>query len=321
MLMLALASSLAFTMRSYTAFSMLRSAQAVGAAETSSIRPWMTLAFVAAHYGIDEEALRQRLQIAAETEATATLRELADNKGLPPFRYVGEVQAAIADNAAHAPPPAADEPQGWLASAADGFLSSLLVYGYPALALILFLGAIGLPVPAALAATIAGSLAAQGYLSWAGAVAIAVAALVVGDIVGYGLGRLADRQLIERYGRWVGYTSGNRLRAGRLFAQWGALTVLLTRTLVSHLSSVLSLLAGLTRYSLARFMAFAALGRIVWTAAYFGLGYSVGADFEAASAFLGNLSAVLLSVALAVVAAVLLGRYRRLPQDSAQRSL
>jgi membrane protein DedA with SNARE-associated domain len=308
LLTVAIASSIAFAMRSYGALSLLRSAQAVGAAETSSIRPWMTLDFVVAHYGTAEDDLRQRLQIGAEVRGTATLRDLAEEKGFAPFRYLAEVQAAIAADAAHAPPPAAEEPQGWLASTTEGFLSSLLVYGYPALALILFLGAIGLPVPAAVAATIAGSLAGQGHLSAAAAGAVAVAALVVGDIVGYGLGRLADRRLVERYGHWIGYTERNRRRACSLFSRWGAATVLLTRTLVSHLSSVLSVLAGLTRYSLARFAAFAALGRIVWTAAYVGLGYSVGADFEAASAFLANLSGLLVSLAMALAAAVLLGR-------------
>src|SRR5690606_26514612 len=103
---------------------------------------------------------------------------------------------------------------------------------------------------------------------------------------------------IARYGRFVGYTGRNRERVERLFGRWGGATVLLTRTLVSHLSSVASLLAGLSRYALTPFLVWAAAGRIIWTAAYLGLGYFIGNDLGAASGFLTNLTGLVLSVAL-----------------------
>jgi membrane protein DedA with SNARE-associated domain len=88
------------------------------------------------------------------------------------------------------------------------------------------------------------------------------------------------------------------LRVQALFDRWGGVTVLLTRTLVSHLSSVMSLLAGVARYRFASFIAFAFAGRVIWTSAYLGLGYGVGSDIEAASTFLANLSGLVLSLAV-----------------------
>ena len=83
-----------------------------------------------------------------------------------------------------------------------------------------------------------------------------------------------------------------------LFDQWGGLTVFITRTFMSYLSSVASLLAGISHYRLSKFLAIALIGRLIWTAAYLGLGYGIGADWEAATSFLTNLSALVLSLAL-----------------------
>lgn len=74
--------------------------------------------------------------------------------------------------------------------------------------------------------------------------------------------------------------------------------MLLSRTLISHLSAVLNLLAGASRYRLAAFLVFTVVGRILWTSAYLGLGYAVGASLEAAAGFLADLSLLLVSLAV-----------------------
>jgi undecaprenyl-diphosphatase len=160
--------------------------------------------------------------------------------------------------------------------------------------LTLLLGSIGLPVPDGLAMTVAGALAMGGRmnLGWAGA--IALVASVIGDIVGYGVGRLLDREVLEKQGRWLGLTALRRIRVEALFERWGGLTVFITRTFASYLSSVASLLAGLSRYPLGKYVALTVIGRMAWTIAYLGLGYAVGTDLEAASGFLTNLSGLLL---------------------------
>ena len=62
----------------------------------------------------------------------------------------------------------------------DEILAALLVYGYSVLGLTLMLGALGMPFPSALSVVVAGSLAAQGQLSWLGAGAVVVASSVLG---------------------------------------------------------------------------------------------------------------------------------------------
>lgn len=289
-----------FALRTSYSFLLLRSAYDVGVPDAGSVRPWMTLRYVAATYRVPEASLIARLGLSPETAAETNLRLLAEQDGLSPFDYVQQVQRAVADVAPMAT--LADEhgASGWLGATSDRFLSALLSYGYPALGLILLFGAIGLPLPTGLSTALAGSLAAQGKMNWAAASALAVSASVLGDAVGYGLGRALGREFLERRGRWLGYTEARRAQVERLFDRWGLLTVLLTRTLVSHLSSVVNLLAGVGRYRLLAFLVIAVVGRLLWTTGYLGLGYAVGQSLEAATEFLKNLTGLLVSLALLV---------------------
>lgn len=109
--------------------------------------------------------------------------------------------------------------------------------GYPVLGLTLMLGAVGVPFPSALSVVVAGSLAAQGQMSllWAGAVAVAFS--VLGDLAGYGLGRVLGREFFERRGRWLGLTPALRAKVETFFYKWGILTVVLSRSLLSFKSS------------------------------------------------------------------------------------
>jgi len=303
----ALATAL-FSARTYWSAQLMRSAYAVGAPGLSNVRAWMTLCHVATVYRAPEQVLIERLGLAPETDPNATLKTIAEAKGVAPLEYVQQVQRAIA---AVALPPARDRESdgaGWLDALDDRFLSALLVYGYPVLGVALLLAAIGVPLPGGLLAAVAGSLAAHGQLNWIWASIVAVTASVAGDAVGYGVGHLVSAQFLERWGRWIGYTPARRLRVSGLFERFGVLTILLSRTLVSGLSSVVNLLAGANRYRLVRFLALAVVGRFLWTSAYLGLGYIDGADLEAATRFLQNVAGVLVSLALLVGAIFALSR-------------
>jgi membrane protein DedA with SNARE-associated domain len=135
------------------------------------------------------------------------------------------------------------------------------VYGYPVLGLILMLGAFGVPFPSALSVVLAGSLAAQGRMSWLLGGAVAVAFSVLGDLAGYGDGRVLGREFFERRGRWLGLTPALRARVQIFFQKWGVLTVVFSRSLLSLKSSAVNLLAGASRYRLRLFLPSAIVAR------------------------------------------------------------
>ncbi len=290
--------SMFFGLRTYGSFSLLRSAYDAGAPMTSSIRGWMTLEYVAASFRTPEAALVEQLGLPSGTDPKTSLKTLAERAGVAPSVYTQRVQRVIAALSPQVQSDRSDDDAGWLGTIGDEVLTALLVYGYPALGLTLFIGAIGLPLPDGVAITVAGSLASQGRLDWLWAVTIVVTSSLLGDMVGYGLGRWVNQKFLDRHGHWFGFTARRRARVQSLFDRWGLLTIFITRTFMSYLSSIASLLAGISRYHLPKFLATAFIGRLIWTAGYFGLGYGIGADWEAATGFLTNLSVLLLLLVL-----------------------
>ncbi len=304
-----------FGLRTYGSFRLLRSAYEAGAPMTSSIRAWMTLKYVAATYRAPEAALSKELELPPQTNPDTSLKTLADRAAVAPSVYVQRVQRAIAMLSPAAPTGRSDNNSSWLSAISDEMLTALLIYGYPALGLTLLLGAVGLPLPDGVATTVAGSLASQGRIDWFWAVVIIVTASILGDAIGYGLGRLVSERFLDRHGHWFGFTPTRRARAQLLFDRWGLLTVFITRTFISYLSSIASVLAGVSHYRLPKFLGVALVGRLIWTAGYFGLGYGIGADWEAATNFLTNLSVLVLLLALlAASGAVASGRFIASPQ-------
>ncbi len=313
LLIAATLSSALLGIRTYRSFLLLRSAYAAGSPMTSSVRPWMTLDYVAATYRVPAAALLERLGLAPTTDRRTSLRSLAQAAGLPLLEYVQSVQRAIAGLVPRVRSDSAGQESNWLVALGDVSLAAVLAYGYPALALTIFLGSVGLPLPDGIATSVAGSLAAQGRMDWVWAGAATVIASVLGDIAGYGLGGLLDRKVLDRHGRWIGYTRERALRAKQLFEQWGSWTVLITRTFVSFLSPAVNLLAGAAGYPLGAFLALTLIGRLIWTSAYLGLGYAVGSDLDAATGFLANLSGLLISLAVLTASWLVASGRVRLP--------
>jgi hypothetical protein len=132
-------SSALLGVRSYRSFLLLHSAYAAGSPMTSSIRPWMTLEYVAATYQVPEAALFERLGLAPSIDPRTSLRSLAQEAGLPLIDYVQVVQRAIAGIASSVHSDNAGRESTWLAAIGDAFLAAVLTYGYPALGLMIFL--------------------------------------------------------------------------------------------------------------------------------------------------------------------------------------
>jgi len=292
------AATVVLGMRTYRTFTLLSSAYEAGVPEASSVRPWMTLGYIAAAYRVPGPALREHLGLSSDVLPDTTLKVLADRAGISPPEYVRRVQRAMAAAGVSPAEPRSGEAESRLSGLGERLVSAVLVYGYPALGLTLLLGALGAPLPSGLSMIVAGSLAAQGEMSWLLLVMLATAASVAGDASGYGIGRILGQAFLERRGRWFGLTPERRARAERFLARWGALSVLLSRSLVSMLSSAVNLLAGAGRFRLTTFLALGVVGRLAWTLAYLGLGYAASVGLEPAADFLRSLTGLLVSIAV-----------------------
>ena len=161
---------------------------------------------------------------------------------------------------------------------AHGRLEHWLVqYGYLAVFLLVGMESIGVPLPGE-TMLIAASLYAgtTGKLSIALIVLVTAAGAIVGDNIGYAVGRTGGWRLLRRYGHLIGVHEG-RLKLGRyLFLRHGGKVVFFGR-FVSILRTWAAALAGANHMPFPRFFAFNASGGIVWASVY-GFGYYYAAS-------------------------------------------
>jgi len=156
----------------------------------------------------------------------------------------------------------------------------LTKYGSFAVAGVVCLESMGLPLPGEAILIAAGIYAGKtGGLNIVEAIAAAAAGAIVGDNIGYWIGREIGFPVLLRYGRYIGLTEP-RIKLGQyLFMQHGGKIVFFGR-FVALLRALAALLAGVNRMSWPRFFIANAAGAILWATA-FGLGaYTLGEDVE-----------------------------------------
>jgi membrane protein DedA with SNARE-associated domain len=151
--------------------------------------------------------------------------------------------------------------------------------GYPALILLVMAESGGIPLPGETALLAAGILASDGKLSIALVILCAAGAAIIGDNIGYLIGRKGGRYLLERPGPFLQYRQEVLRRGEPFFAKYGARAVFFGRFVVG-LRTWASWLAGATRMDWRVFAAWNALGGIVWSVLIGLLAYYVGKGVE-----------------------------------------
>lgn len=148
-------------------------------------------------------------------------------------------------------------------------------YGLALLFLVVALEAAGVPVPGETGLIAAGMLASQGYFNITWVIAVAAIAAIVGDNVGYWIGRLGGRPLLSRWRLSARYSERVVPQAERFFARHGGKTVFLARFIVG-LRVAGAWMAGITRMGWWRFLFWNAAGGIVWATAFGLVAYHLG---------------------------------------------
>ena len=135
---------------------------------------------------------------------------------------------------------------------------------------------------------------------------IAVLAAVIGDNIGYAIGFFGGRALVLRYGRYVWLTSERMEKAERFFDRYGGVVVTGAR-FVEGLRQANGIVAGIIRMPWRRFLAFNALGAVLWVGTWVTIGDLAGSHITAIYDAITRYSLYLL-IALAVAVAALIIR-------------
>jgi membrane protein DedA with SNARE-associated domain len=171
-------------------------------------------------------------------------------------------------------------------------------YGYEAVFVLVGLESVGVPIPGETALITAALYAATTHhLDIAIIIAVAAMAAIIGDNIGFALGRWGGYRILRRYGRYIRFDQ-RRMKIGLyVFRQHGGKVVFFGR-FIAVLRTYAAFLAGTNRMRWTRFLIFNAAGGITW-ALVVGLAYYyVGA---AVSHVRGPLDIVLGATAVLVV--------------------
>jgi membrane protein DedA with SNARE-associated domain len=187
--------------------------------------------------------------------------------------------------------------------------------GYPLLFAFVAAESAGALVPGETSLIVAAALAGQGTLSLPLVIAVAAGAAIVGDNVGYVIGRRGLRRLVDRPGRWAAGRRQLVERGEEFFARHGSRTVFFGRWLPG-LRVVTSWLAGADRMPWRRFLVWNALGGITWAATIGALAYVVG---QSAAGSLGAIGFIGLGVAALVYLIVRIRRHIQAGRKSPSR--
>lgn len=144
-------------------------------------------------------------------------------------------------------------------------------YGLYAVFLVVMLESAGVPLPGETALVLSSIYAGMsGELEIAHVILVASAGAIIGDNIGFLVGRHYGLPLVERYGRMIGLDAKRLAFGQHMFARHGAKIVFFGR-FVALLRIFAALLAGVNRYSWRSFLFYNAAGGICW-ATIFGIG-------------------------------------------------
>jgi membrane protein DedA with SNARE-associated domain len=197
----------------------------------------------------------------------------------------------------------------------DFLLTQVINYGAPILAGVVFVSALGLPLPATLVVIAAGAFSREGFLPWHTTGLVAWVCVVLGDCIGYAAGYYIRDPLLRRLGR-----SDRWLRAESFFQRWGGMSVFLTRFLITGIASPVNLIAGMGSISFRTFLLYDVAGEGIWVFGYGGLGYLFGSQWEVVGEFMSNFGTLILGLTILVVG-IWLARKRWKPIEALEEEV
>src|SRR6266581_7967477 len=196
----------------------------------------------------------------------------------------------------------------------------LATYGYWAVFLFVGIESIGIPFPGETMLIVAAIFAGKTHqLSIALVIVAAACGAIVGDNIGFWIGREGGYLVLRRYGKYIGFNE-RKLKVGiYLFRRHGGKVVFFGR-FVAVLRAWAAFLAGVNRMLWGRFLLFNALGGIVWATIYGLGGYFLGENIHRLVGPVGTVT-IVLAVIIIIASVVFVWRNERQLEERAERAL
>jgi len=151
----------------------------------------------------------------------------------------------------------------------------LETWGYVGISAVVILGNMGLPIPEETILILGGYLVWEGKLRLPIVLGVGFISAVVGDNLGYWIGRKFGRRTVERYERWFFVTPVRVDAMQRIVARYGPLAVFAARFLPG-LRFLAGPVAGISGLRPGPFILANVLGASLYVPAAVGVGYAIG---------------------------------------------
>ena len=152
-------------------------------------------------------------------------------------------------------------------------------WGYAGIFLMMFLESSFFPFPSEVAMIPAGYLAHQGQMSLVLAWCAGTAGSLAGAVFNYYLCYFFGRELVLKYGKYVGITKVKMRKFEAFFNKHGEISTFNCR-LIPGIRQYISLPAGLARMNIFKFCLYTALGAGIWVAVLLAVGWYLGKNYD-----------------------------------------
>ncbi len=196
----------------------------------------------------------------------------------------------------------------------------LAAYGYWAVLLFVAIESIGIPFPGEtmlLAAAIYAGTTHHLFIPFV--IAAAATGAILGDNVGFWIGREGGYRLLRHYGRYIRIDERKMKLGQYLFRKHGGKVVFFGR-FVAVLRALAAFLAGTNRMGWPRFLLFNAAGGVVWATIYGLGGYLLGDNVHRVEGPVGIIL-VVLAVIVIIAGVILVRRNEKRLEDEAERAM
>jgi membrane protein DedA with SNARE-associated domain len=192
----------------------------------------------------------------------------------------------------------------------------LSVYGYWAVLVAVGIESTGIPFPGESTLLVAAVYAGSTHrLIIVGVIAAAAAGAILGDNLGFWVGREGGFRLLRRYGAYIRLDE-RKLKLGQyLFRQHGAKVVFFGR-FVAVLRAWAAFLAGTNRMPWSRFLPFNAAGGLVWATIYGTGGYYLGKNVTRLAGPVGIATVITAAIIIIIVLVFLKRNEKRLEEEA-----
>jgi membrane protein DedA with SNARE-associated domain len=179
-------------------------------------------------------------------------------------------------------------------------LSTISTFGYGGIFFLMMLESMVLPVPSELVMPFAGFLIEKGSFTFLFVIIASTLGSITGSLIFYYIGKTGGHALVERYGKYVLINHEDVIKTEKWFNKRGELTIFFAR-LIPVVRHLISLIAGIGKMNVKKFMLYTIIGATLWNAILAYLGFILGQHWEEVNQYTDQISIVIVILLIGFV--------------------